>query len=362
MRVHLAHDWLTGMRGGEKVLELLCQGFPGAPIFTLIHHPPAISPTINEHSITTTWLQRVPGIEKTYRNFLPLFPLAIRGWNPPPADMVISTSHCIAKGIRPPRGARHLCYCFTPMRYAWTFYHEYFGGHPLKGIAIKPTLALLRGWDLRASDRVDMFVAISRHVQGRILEFYGRESEVVYPPVDTEFFTPGEPGEDDFDLIVSALVPYKRIDLAVRAYNRLGRRLKIVGTGTDFARLQREAGPNLEFLGWRSNQEIRDLYRRCRCLIFPGEEDFGIVPVEAQACGKPVVAFRKGGALETVAAGVSGEFFDHPTEDSLLAAIESCAARSWDAARIRRHAEQFSVQRFLDGLDKAITLCLQTVP
>jgi glycosyltransferase involved in cell wall biosynthesis len=208
------------------------------------------------------------------------------------------------------------------------------------------------------SDRVHRFIGISRHVCDRIRRFYGREADLVYPPVDTEFYTPAGPRPGDFDLIVSALVPYKRVDLAVRAYARSGRALKIVGAGTGTDRLRALAGPRTEFLGWRSNEEIRDLYRACRLLVFPGEEDFGIVPLEAQACGAPVVAFAQGGALETLVPDETAVFFSAQQEDDLLAAVELAAARRWDGALIRRNAERFSAQQYLDGLDRSLRACL----
>ena len=360
LRVVFAHDWLTGMRGGEKVLELLCRGFPQAPIYTLVHNRTAISETINSHPVVTSWLQRLPNITQHYRNFLPLFPSAIERLRPPEADLLISTSHCVAKGLRPWPGTKHLCYCFTPMRYAWTFYEEYFGPNPLKKAIISPMLASLRRWDRRSSSRVDQFVTLSRHVQKRIKEFYNRDAEVVYPPVNTDFFTPGPPGDEGFDLIVSALVPYKRLDLAIRAYARLGYPLKIVGTGTEFGSLGKQAGANIEFLGWLSDEGIRDLYRRCRCLVFPGEEDFGIVPVEAQACGKPVVAFGRGGVTESVLEGVSGIFFHEQNDNALMAAVEACAGRMSDSVSIRKQAETFGLQQFIDRIDRCIRECLKS--
>lgn len=358
LRAVLAHDWLNGMRGGERVLEWLCRGFPKAPICTLLRKPGAVSQDIESHDIHTSWLQRVPGIQRGYRYFLPLFPGAIERLRAPEADLLISTSHCVAKGLIPPKGARHLCYCFTPMRYAWVFYEEYFGGSSLKKRLLEPRLAKLRDWDRRVSDRVDHFVTLSRHVQDRIRRFYDREATVVYPPVDTGFFTPAAVEPGGFDLVVSALVPYKCIELAVRAYTWLEYPLKIVGTGTEYKRLRALAGPTIEFLGWRSDAEIRELYRGCRCLVFPGEEDFGIVPVEAQACGRPVIAFARGGALETVQENVSGVFFKEQTEQALLAAVEEAASRRWDTAAIRAHAEQFAPQAFLDGLAREIQACL----
>lgn len=355
--VVLCHDWLTGMRGGERVLELLCELFPKAPIFTLIHNPGAIGASINRHPVHTSFLQRVPGIMDRYRGYLPLFPLAIDSLRAPPCDLVISTSHCVAKALRAPAGARHLCYCFTPMRYAWLFQAEYFGHSIPKRAAVAPLLWALRVWDRRASRRVDRFVAISRHVRERIGRFYGREADVVYPPVNHDYWTPAPGPQEEFDLLVSALVPYKRIDLAVRAYNSMGRKLKIVGAGSGCCVLRELAGPTVEMLGWQPDEVVRDLYRRCRLLVFPGEEDFGIVPVEAMACGKPVVAFARGGALETVVDGVTGVLFQEQTESALVAAVRECLARRWDSAAIRRHAEGFGPSVFVDGLIRSIRAC-----
>ncbi len=359
-QVVLCHDWLTGMRGGERVLERLCQGFPAAPIFTLIHNPAAISETINRHPITTSALQRIPGIHAHYRYYLPLFPAAINAMRPPAADLVLSTSHCVAKSLRAPRRTPHLCYCFTPMRYAWLFQSEYLGTQPVKRLLARPLLAWLRSWDQRTAGRVTSFVAISRHVQERIRRFYGRESDVVYPPVDLDRWTPADdPADGGFDLIATALVPYKKIDLALAAYARLNRRLKIVGTGTEMARLRTLAPPNVEFLGWQTDEQLLDLYRQCRLLVFPGEEDFGIVPLEVQACGRPVVAYGRGGVLETVVDGVSGVFFSQQTPEALRDAIDRAAAISWDRHAIRTHAEAFGVQTFIDGLDRCITRLLR---
>lgn len=350
-RVQLCHDWLSGMRGGERVLEILCEGFPDAPIYTLLSNPAAISDTILRHPIHTSWLQHLPRIHHHYRSFLPFFPAAISSLSPPPADLVISTSHCVAKSLRPPPGARHLCYCFTPMRYAWLFYEEYFGVNPAKAMLIKPILARLRHWDRKTCNRVDHFVGISRHVRERIRRCYGREADVVYPPVNTHIWTP-DAGvrREPFDLIVSALVPYKRIDLAVAAYNRSGFPLTIVGVGGQLDRLRQLAGRNITFLERQTDAAILDLYRRCRLLVFPGEEDFGIVPLEAQSCGTPVVAYRKGGAVETVVEDRTGVFFDTQTPDALQEAVARCGEREWDAAALHAHAERFSVSAFIRGM------------
>ncbi|MBT3194666.1 MAG: glycosyltransferase [Verrucomicrobia bacterium] len=355
----LCHDWLTGMRGGERVLEILCEGFPEAHIYTLLADPSVMSETIRSHPIETSWMQRIPGISTRYRSCLPLFPAAVRNLHPPDVDLMVSTSHCVAKSIQTHPHTRHLCYCFTPMRYAWTFYDEYFGTNPAKAMLAKPVLAMLRHWDLQTASRVDRFVAISKHIQKRIQEFYGRESDVVYPPVDTDRCTPGRsPGNGGYDLVVSAMVPYKRVDLAVAAYTKLGYPLKVVGVGSKLAELKASAGANVEFLEWQADDAVLELYRGCRQLVFPGEEDFGIVPLEAQACGRPVVAYGCGGALETVADGLSGIFFEEQTETCLIDAVERCAAEAWDPQRIREHAKRFGISNFVSGLADSMQRCL----
>lgn len=354
--VVFSHDWLTGMRGGERVLELLCEQFPKAPIYTLLHKKDADLGNISPHPIIASNLQNIPGVFKNYRYFLPFFPAAIERFKlPAETDLVLSTSHCVAKGLKAPEGAPHMCYCFTPVRYAWVFYEEYFGGNPLKAALLKPQLARLRDWDKKSSARVTRFVAISEHIRKRIERFYEREADIVFPPVDTERLTyDAAIKPEEFDLVVSALVPYKKVDLAVLAASRSGFPLKVVGTGTEFDALKAMAAPNVEFLGWQSDEAIHDLYRRCRCLLFPGEEDFGIVPVEVQACGRPVVAFAKGGAMETVVDGVSGVFFEDQSVDGLLDGIKRCADTSWDSLAIRKHSETFSEQNFLDGMAESM--------
>ncbi|MFO7536397.1 MAG: glycosyltransferase [Kiritimatiellia bacterium] len=358
LRAVLGHDWLTGMRGGERVLELLCDGFPAAPVLTLLCQPSAISERITRHPVRTSCLQRIPRIHERYRHFLPLFPLALRTLHTPPADLLITTSHCVIKGLNRPVGGRHLCYCFTPMRYAWLFFDLYFGGSPARRAGAAPLLALLRAWDRRANTGVDRFVGISRHVQDRIWKFYGRESDLVYPPADTARWTPDGRPPGNFDLIVSALVPYKRIDLAVRAYTKAERKLKIVGIGSESARLKALAGPTVELLGRLPDEAVLDLYRGCRALVFPGEEDFGIVPVEAQSCGRPVIAFDRGGVAETVVDGATGVFFKEQTETALLEAMEKADDTPWNAEAIRAHAETFSEARFIAGMDESLRRCL----
>ena len=359
-QVALAHDWLNGMRGGERCLDLICREYPRADLYTLLYRPEQVSEAIRHRRVHVSGLTRLPFFQDHYRWFLPLFPMAIESFRVPEGtDLVLSTSHCVAKGIVPPKSAKHLCYCFTPMRYAWSLQADYFGRRGLKRAVIDRMLARLRAWDLRASDRVDRFVAISRHVQARIREYYGREATVVYPPVATQYFTPEEQGGDDgYDLVVSALVPYKRVDLAVKAYAQTGFPLKIAGAGTEMEALRKMAPPNVEFLGRVPDEDIRGLYRRCRFLVFPGEEDFGIVPLEAQACGKPVLAYGKGGLLETVMDGKTGVFFGEQTAEALADAAVRAAEMDWDAAAIRAQAERFGEARFLEGLRSEIEAVL----
>ena len=351
-RVVLVHDWLTGMRGGEKCLEALCRRWPEAPLFTLLHRPETTAAVIERRPIYTSWLQALPGIHRYYRFTLPLMPLATRGWRLPACDLVVSCSHCVAKSARPPRGVPHVCYCLTPMRYAWHMREAYFGS----GNRIGPRsrlLDLLRDWDRRTAQRVTHFVAISRTVQERIAYCYRRPSTVIYPPVDTQFYCPAPVRREDFYLIVSALAPYKRLDLAIEVCNRLGRRLVIIGSGQEERRIRSLAGPTVEMLGWQSDAVIRDHLRRTKALLFPGEEDFGIVPVEAQACGAPVIAYGRGGATETVlplggAVEPTGHWFEEQNFECLIAAIESFEAHHdrFDPAAARSQALRFRPEIF----------------
>ena len=354
-RIVLGHDWLTGMRGGERVLEQFCRAFPDAPLATLLANPPSVSEAIRNREIITSFMQRIPGVARNYRKMLPIMGAAATSLRIPPGDLLLTTSSCVAHAFRPPKGMKMLCYCFTPMRYAWLFPKEYLG--PVKAALAAPYFAYLRRWDRRHAQHVDRFVAISRHVQTRIRSFYGRESDVVYPPVDTDRYTPAPDGgaaNGGYDLIVSALVPYKRIDLAVEAYGRLGHPLKIVGSGSGAAKIARSAAANVEFLGWRSDEDILALYRNCRFLVFPGEEDYGLVPLEAMACGKPVVAFGRGGATETVVDGMTGLFFGEQTADALCEAVGRAEKVNWDSAAIRSRALAFGVPQFLDGMARCI--------
>ncbi len=329
LRVALVHDWLTGMRGGEKCLEVLCEAFPQARLYTLLHRRGSTSPTIERMAIRTSPLQQLPGISRHYRKLLPLMPLAARSWRPEGVDLVVSFSHCVAKAVRAPAGVPHVCYCFTPMRYAWPGREAYFrdwSGRPLRRALAETLLDRLKGWDRDTAGRVTQFVAISDTVAARIAEHYGRSSRVIRPPVDVGFYTPAAVSREDYYLCVSALVPYKRIDQAVEACTATGRRLVVIGTGTERARLERLAGPTVQFLGWQPDEVIRDHYRRCRALLFPGEEDFGIVPIEALACGSPVICLAHGGVPETVDHQV-GATYPNATVDSLVSTLEDWEAR-----------------------------------
>jgi glycosyltransferase involved in cell wall biosynthesis len=354
-RVALVHDWLTGMRGGERCLEVFCELFPDADLFTLLHVPGSVSPLIEQRRIVTSFVERLPAAATRYRHYLPLFPSAAERFDLTGYDLVLSSSHCVAKGVRPAAGARHVCYCFTPMRYVWDLYDDYFGGAGvLTRVATGLVAARLRRWDRATSDRVNDFVAISHHIADRIRRCYGRSADVIYPPVDVERFTVADLADGEFYLVVSALAPYKRLDLAVQAVTRLGRRLIVVGTGPEERRLRALAGPTVEFVGWRSDVEVAELYRRCHALLFPGVEDFGITPLEAMAAGRPVVAFGAGGALETVVgldeseAAPTGVFFGEQTVDALVAALVrfEAARDRFVPKALRARAETFDRARF----------------
>jgi glycosyltransferase involved in cell wall biosynthesis len=349
LRLILVHDWLTGMRGGEKCLEPICRRFPAAKLYTLIHARGRVAPAIEHLAPKTSVLQRLPRVERYYRYLLPVMPLAA-GWRLPECDLVLSFSHCVAKSARPPAGVPHVCYCFTPMRYAWHLRESYFG-RGLKGRALDLLLGRLRAWDRAAAERVTHFVAISETVRRRVRECYGRDSIVIHPPVDTDFFTQSDSTREDFYLCVSALAPYKRVDLAIAACNQLKRRLVVIGTGQDEHRLRVLAGPTVTLLGWQSDAVIRDHYRRCRALLFPGEEDFGIVPVEAQACGAPVIALARGGVTETVRDD-TGVLFAEQSAEALVGAIEAFerGARTFDVSMLRSNALRFRRERYEEEL------------
>jgi glycosyltransferase involved in cell wall biosynthesis len=349
------------MRGGEKVLEMLCEVYPTADLLTLFHVPGSVSSSIERLRPRTSILQKVPGMRRYYRYALPLFPAVIEQFDLDAYDLVISTSHCAAKSVVKTGRARHLCYCFTPMRYAWDQFDAYFGEDrvgTIKSRMLRPVLGALARWDAATAGRVDRYVAISQHVASRIRRYYNRDAVVIYPPVDTSFYSPDDTvATDNFLLIVSALVPYKRIDLAIEASRLSGMPLRIVGDGPDregLAALASRTGVDVQFLGSVSNEDIRDLYRRATAVMLPGEEDFGIAPVEAQACGTPVVALARGGALETVVDGVTGVLVDEPTPAAFAAGIARAQELKFDRTIIRTHALKFDSAVFARAIQSAI--------
>jgi glycosyltransferase involved in cell wall biosynthesis len=361
MKIALVHDWLTGMRGGEKVLELLCEAYPTADLLTLFHVPGSVSPSIERMRPRTSVLQNVPGIRGFYRYCLPLFPTAIEQFDLDEYDLIISTSHCAAKSVVKTGRARHLCYCFTPMRYAWDQFDAYFGEARVGGLKsrlLRPVLNALGRWDAATAGRVDRYVAISQHVASRIKRYYNREAGVIYPPVDTGFFSPDDTvASENFLLIVSALVPYKRIDVAIAASRLSGTPLRIIGDGPERAALAALAirtGADVRFLGSVSDEDVRDQYRRAAAVLLPGEEDFGIAPVEAQACGTPVIALARGGALETVIDGVTGVLVDDTSAEAFAAGIARAKQLSFDPAVIRAQAVKFDRAVFSRAIQSTI--------
>lgn len=358
MRIALVHDWLTGMRGGEKVLEELCLLFPDAPLYTLVHVPGSVSETIEARRIVTSPLSRVPGAARHYRRFLPLFPRLIEGLDLSGYELVISSSSAVAKGAKAPPGVPHVSYVHSPMRYVWDRYDDYFGPGRA-GLLTRAAMAMcrepLRRWDRRTASRVTRFVANSDFVADRIRRFYGRESDVIHPPVDATRFRPTGAAVGDEWLVVSAFAPYKRLDVAIRAAEIAGVPLCVVGKGPQEARLRALAGSNVRFLGWVPDEELADLYSRCRGFLFPGVEDFGITPLEVMACGRPVVAFAAGGALESVVGAAwegdpggvtvsgTGLFVREQTADAFARAIRAVQA---DPDRIRPADCRARAERF----------------
>jgi glycosyltransferase involved in cell wall biosynthesis len=350
-RIAFVHDWLIRMRGGEKVLEALCECFPGAEIFTLVHKQGSMSPVIAAHQIHTSFLQSLPGSTKQYQYYLPIFPAAIANLNLRGFDCTISVSASVAKAVPTPPGTLHICYCNTPMRYIWDQFEEYFGPGRA-GLPVRAAMSILRRplqrWDVRTASRPHFYIANSHNVRRRIERIYNRSADVIYPPVDTSRFTLST-HDDGYYLVVSALVAYKRVDLAVQAATEMGERLIVVGEGQDIDRLRAMAGPTVEFTGWRPDDEIRDYYSGCRAVLFPGEEDFGIVPVEAMASGKPVVAFGRGGALETVIETDelrTGVLFHEQTVDSLSAALRTVREINFEGTKMRHFALGFDREVF----------------
>lgn len=349
MRVCIIHDYLTHMGGGERVLEAIAQAFPDAPVYTLVHDSNAVSVAFDPRRIRTSFLQRFPGARRSHR-FLPLalMPLAIEQFDVSQFDVVISNAHSFSKGIITSPGTLHISYCMTPIRYAWDGSHRYvreFSGSRWFQKFAPPAISYVRLWDYMASQRADMYLTLSQYVAKRIEKYYHRPSFVLYPPVDVERFSPAF-GSKDYYVVVSRLVPYKRVDLAMHAAQRMGRNLKIAGTGPELSALKKIAGPHTEFLGFVPDADLPELYRNARALLFPQEEDFGITPLEAAASGIPTIAYKAGGALETIIDRKTGILFHDQTVESLMEAMQESERTHWDPLAIAEHAKRFSRERF----------------
>ncbi|GAB4431337.1 MAG: glycosyltransferase [Chloroflexi bacterium OHK40] len=366
MRVAIVHDYLNQYGGAERVLEALHALYPEAPVYTSLYDAEAMPDEYRHWDIRTSFMQRLPGWRQHFRRYFLLYPTAFESFDLSAYDLVLSSSSAFAKGVIPRPGAVHICYCHTPMRFAWrtSDYVSREGIRGLQGAILPFALTYVRLWDVVTSDRVDAFVANSHEVARRIHRYYRREAEVIPPPVDLPPYAP-QPAEEYY-LAGGRLIPYKRIELIVEAFTRLRLPLKIFGDGRDRARLERIAGPTIEFLGWVDEPTRRDLFARCRAYIFPGEEDFGITPLEAMAAGRPVIAYRAGGALETVVDGVTGRFFHEPSAAAVAAAVAATRSDRYDPLSIRRHAEQFGRARFLKRMralvEETIEICQEPRP
>lgn len=354
MEVALVHDWLNQMGGAEAVLENLVQLFPHAPIYTSIYWRDEMPPAYMGWNIRPLWLNHAPRIYERHQHYLALYPAAWSSLNLARYDIVLSNKSGFCHGVHTrtkKKTALHICYCLAPTRYVWTF-DEYARSEGMRAslrLALKPMIMLLRRWDYEAAQRVDHFIAISTEIQQRIKRYYKRDSGIIYPPVDIRRFAP-QREHDDYYLIVSRLIPYKRLDLAIEAFNRSGLPLVIAGRGRDAVRLEKLAKPNVQFLGRVPDADLPDLMARCKAFIFPGREDFGITPVEAEASGRPVIAFGAGGALDTVIDGETGVLFEEQTVESLMSAVERFNRLKFNSAVIRCHAETFSTETFKQKL------------
>lgn len=348
MKIGHVYDWLVTMGGGEKTLSAILEAYPG-PLHTLVHDPKALFGTPFENGeIHSSFIQKLPFAKKKYRNYLPFFPLAMEQFDLSEYDVVISTSHAVSKGALTHSDQLHLCYCFTPMRYAWDLTHRYLEGVGTlqRGIA-RAALHYLRNWDIASLGRVDHFAAISHFIAKRIKKVYGRDSTVIYPPVETENI-PFCASKEDFYLVVSRMVPYKRIDLIVEAFSHLPhKKLVVVGDGPEMKKVKSLATSNVEILGWQPDHKIHELMGKAKGFLFAAEEDFGIVVVEAQAAGTPVIAFGKGATLETVIDGRTGLFYPKQTVSSLIHALQEFERQEFDPLQIRQHAQKFNRQRFI---------------
>lgn len=355
MRVAVIHYWLIGMRGGERVLEQILQCYPEADVFTHVLDPDRISDRIRSHKITESFVGRLPGARKHYQKYLGFMPRALEEFDLSGYDLIISSESGPAKGVLAPPSALHVCYCHTPMRYIYDFYPQYRSGlGPVARTYFSHLAHRMRQWDHDSAVRIDSILANSNFTASRVRRFWGREAEVLHPPVDLARFSPGGKRDGGYYLAVSELVRYKRMDLLIDAFRDFDRRLIVVGDGEERAALMRNAPPNVEFRGRVSVEDLQELYRGARAFLFPGEEDFGITPIEAMACGVPVIAYGSGGVLDSVRPGRTGMFFDAPTGASLRAAVEQFETQSFDTNEIVQHARTFSNDAFRDGFRAAV--------
>lgn len=350
MKVILLHDWLTGFRGGERVLEVFCEMFPNAPLYTLLHKKGSVPSSIEDRKIVTSFIDNIPGSHNHYRKLLPLFPSAAESLRiTEKADLVLSSSHCVIKGVKKPDAAKHVCYIHSPMRYLYDQYDNYFGPQSpwYQRFGIKFFKNGLVSWDKLSNKNVDLFLANSQFVKQRISKYYELESEVVHPFVDLEDFKLDEdlPKKEDFYLMVTAFAPNKKVSLAIDAFNKMGKTLKIIGGGQQEELLRQKANSNIEFLGNCTREEVIDFFKKARGFVFPGVEDFGITPLESLASGTPVIARKIGGVLETLNEDVA-EFFEEDTVESLIEAVESFEKKTFSTEIMRARARDFSKENF----------------
>jgi len=348
MRLALVHDWLNQVGGAEDVLSVLVNMYPQSPLYTSIYAPDLMPESYRTWDIRTLWLDKMPGIYTHHQPYLPFYPIAWGGLNLSEYDVVLSNKSGFCHGLQHDKKTLHICYCLAPTRYVWQLdaYIAREGLGKLVQMGLRPMVQWLRRWDYAAAQRVDHFIAISTEIQERIKHYYDRDSVIIYPPVDVARFADQNVEPEDYFLIVSRLIPYKRIDLAVQAATELGVPLKIGGRGRDLERLQELAGPSVEFLGYVSDDDLPELMAKCKAFLFPGLEDFGITPVQAQAAGRPVIAYGGGGALDTVIPGETGEHFHEMTVESLIAVMGNFDASAYDPAKLREHALKFDVNVF----------------
>lgn len=354
IKVAIIHDWLVVPGGAERIVNLMLDIFPDADVYTTVYDSHSMEGSIRTKKIYASFIQKLPFGRTKYQTYLPLMPIAVEQFDLTGYDLVISSSSSVAKGVVTDAKTLHICYCHTPMRYAWDLYHEYVG-YEKPGLIKRSAIALLmnyiRMWDRLSADRVDYFIANSNYVARRIEKHYRRDSVTIYPPVNTEFYVPNNKTKEYF-LVVSRLVPYKRVDLVVETFNKLGLPLVIVGHGSEYKKLVSIAKPNIQFKGRLSDEEVKEYYASCKALIFPGEEDFGITPLEAMASGRPVIAFRGGGAMETVVDGKTGIFFTEQSVAAITDAVERflSAEKGFDPTIIREHAVKFNEAEFKEAL------------